>query len=70
MKQALIVGGANGIGLAIAHQLSRRNEIQIIHIVDREPISQSHDHIKFQYSQFDLQMTITLYSITFRILTP
>lgn len=55
MKQALIVGGANGIGLAIAHQLSRRNEIQIIHIVDREPISQSHDHIKFQYSQFDLQ---------------
>ena len=28
MKRALIVGGANGIGLGIATELAKRNEIE------------------------------------------
>ena len=52
MKEALIVGGSNGIGLSIAMQLEGYD---IIHIVDKvEPAIALPSHIK--YKQFDLTM--------------
>ena len=52
MKEALIVGGSNDIGLSIAMQLEGYD---IIHIVDKvEPAIALPSHIK--YKQFDLTM--------------
>ena len=52
MKEALIVGGSNGIGLSIAMQLEGYD---IIHIVDKvEPAIALPSQIK--YKQFDLTM--------------
>ena len=35
MKRALIVGGANGIGLAIAKELSASDACEKVYIVDK-----------------------------------
>ena len=35
MKNALVVGGANGIGLSIATQLANRKDYEKIYIVDK-----------------------------------
>lgn len=61
MKRALIVGGANGIGLSIATELARRDDIEKIYIVDKAPLSDEFKNEKFQSFQFDL--TKTDYSI-------
>ena len=34
MKRALVVGGANGIGLSIATELAAREDIEKVYIVD------------------------------------
>ena len=54
MKNALVVGGANGIGLAIATQLAQRDDIENVYIIDRAPIAEGYNHLKFVYEQFDL----------------
>ncbi len=54
MKRALVVGGANGIGLAIAHELAINTNIDKIYIVDRSPITDENNHRKFDFHQFDL----------------
>lgn len=55
MKNALIVGGANGIGLSIAHVLAERDQIRHVHIVDRVKISKDQTHKKFVFHEFDLE---------------
>lgn len=54
MKRALVVGGANGIGLAIATELAMYEECEIIYIVDKAPISDEYCSSKFEYHLFDL----------------
>ena len=54
MKRALVVGGANGIGLSIATELAKREECEIVHIVDRIHPTEENMNVKFEYHQFDL----------------
>lgn len=54
MKKALVVGGANGIGLAIATQLAKRDECVKIYIVDKVLVSDEFSNPKFENIQFDL----------------
>lgn len=61
MKRALVVGGANGIGLSIATELANNKECEIVYIVDKSPIAQNNNNSKFEYHNFDL--TNTDYSI-------
>lgn len=55
MKNILVVGGANGIGLSIAHVLSDRADVETIHIVDRANVSTKDMHPKFITHVFDLE---------------
>ena len=54
MKRALIVGGANGIGLSIATLLAQKDEYEKIYIVDRASVSDEFIHPKFENILFDL----------------
>lgn len=54
MKRALVVGGANGIGLSIATELAARNDIEKIYIVDKSAIAEEIMNPKFEGYQFDL----------------
>lgn len=54
MRRALIVGGANGIGLAIATLLAEEECFDRIYIVDRADIAEEYKHAKFRYHKFDL----------------
>lgn len=55
MREALVVGGANGIGLAIATLLAEDAEYGKIYIVDRVNVDQNYAHDKFEYRAFDLR---------------
>ena len=54
MSRALVVGGANGIGLAIATLLAERQECDRVYIVDRVAVAAEHANAKFNFTQFDL----------------
>lgn len=54
MKRALVVGGANGIGLSISTELAKRNNIEVVYIVDRATIQEEYQQDKFEYFHFDL----------------
>lgn len=54
MKRALVVGGANGIGLSIATELAKRNDCEKVYIVDKSELSIYYNNEKFEYYQFDL----------------
>ncbi len=54
MKKALIVGGANGIGLSIATELAKRKDCEKIYIVDKSELSKDYNNAKFECYQFDL----------------
>lgn len=54
MSRALVVGGANGIGLAIASLLAEREECDRVYIVDRVAVVAEHANAKFCFTQFDL----------------
>ena len=54
MSRALVVGGANGIGLAIATLLAERQECDRVYIVDRVAVAAEHANAKFCFTQFDL----------------
>lgn len=55
MREALVVGGANGIGLAIATLLARDTEYAKIHIVDRARMADEYVCEKFEQHEFDLR---------------
>ena len=54
IKRILVVGGANGIGLSIAHELAKRDETERIYIVDKAPLQEEYAHPKIESFQFDL----------------
>ena len=54
MRRALVVGGANGIGLAIATLLAEREEYDRVYIVDKAIVGAEHANPKFHSAQFDL----------------
>lgn len=54
MRKALVVGGANGIGLGIATELANRTGIEKVCIVDKAPLSEEYANEKFETYQFDL----------------
>lgn len=61
MKRVLIVGGASGIGLSIAVELSQRSDVEKIYIVDKAAVPEEHINDKIYSLQFDL--TSSDYSI-------
>lgn len=54
MKTALIVGGANGIGLSIAIELASRDDVQKVYIIDKAPLIEEFNNEKFDVYKFDL----------------
>lgn len=54
MNRTLIVGGANGIGLAMALELAGRANCQKVYIVDKAPLAEKYKHDKIESLQFDL----------------
>lgn len=54
MKRILIVGGANGIGLAIGQVLAQRSEVEKVYIVDKAPLAEGYLNAKTEAVQFDL----------------
>lgn len=55
MRSALVVGGANGIGLAIATLLAQNDSFERVHIVDRQAVDAQYQHPKFCVTTFDLR---------------
>lgn len=54
MKCALVVGGARGIGLSIAVELSKRDDIEKVYIVDKVPVLAEYLVGKIESYEFDL----------------
>ena len=54
MRRALVVGGANGIGLSIALQLASREDFEKVYIVDRASLSEEYRQDKLESYEFDL----------------
>lgn len=54
MRKALIVGGAHGIGLSIATQLAKREDFEVVYILDKDLVSKEYDNPKFKHIKFDL----------------
>jgi short-subunit dehydrogenase len=54
IKRILIVGGANGIGLAIATELSARESTEKVYVVDKAPLKEEYSHPKIESHIFDL----------------
>lgn len=54
IKRILVVGGANGIGLAVAHELAQRETMEKVYIVDKAPLQEQYKHPKIETFQFDL----------------
>ena len=54
MKRVLVVGGANGIGLAIATELANRPTTEKVYIVDKAPLQDVYKRDKIKGFQFDL----------------
>lgn len=61
MKNVLVVGGANGIGLSIAKVLSSKQEIERVYVIDKAPLAKEYADEKILSYQFDL--TCSDYSI-------
>ena len=54
MKNFLVVGGANGIGLSIAKQLTTDEEVEKVYVVDKSLLSEEFRDDKIECFQFDL----------------
>lgn len=54
MKKVLVVGGANGIGLAISTALAQEQETECVYIVDKQTVADEYMLPKFRGFQFDL----------------
>ena len=55
MRRALIVGGANGIGLTIATLMAQDSKYEKIYILDKASMDSKYDCDKFSYHTFDLR---------------
>lgn len=54
IKRILIVGGANGVGLAIAQKIAHKETTEKVYIVDKAPLKDDYFHKKIEFFQFDL----------------
>ena len=54
IKRILVVGGAGGIGLSIAHEFAGRQETERVYVVDKAPLPEQYAHEKISAFQFDL----------------
>lgn len=54
IKKIIVVGGANGIGLAIAHELAKRETTEKVYVVDKALFHEQYAHPKIESYQFDL----------------
>ena len=54
IRRILIVGGANGIGLSIAHEMALRETTEVVYLVDKVFLAPEYYHEKIQFYQFDL----------------
>jgi len=54
IKRILIVGGANGIGLAIATEMAARESTEKVYVVDKAPLKNEYSHPKIDSYIFDL----------------
>lgn len=54
MKNVLIVGGANGIGLSIAKTLTAEKDVRHIYIIDKAPLAQKYQEEKIKSFIFNL----------------
>ncbi len=54
MKRALVVGGANGIGLSIATLLAQRDDVERVDIIDKVALAPEHQQEKMHSTVFDL----------------
>ena len=54
MKRILVVGGANGIGLAMAMQLVQKEGTEKVYIVDKAQLVKEYRNEKIESFQFDL----------------
>lgn len=57
IRKMLVVGGANGIGLAIAHEMAKKETTETIYIVDKISLKEEFKHKKFVPFIFDLTNT-------------
>ena len=56
-RRILIVGGANGIGLAMATAWARRSDVERVYVVDKSPLAPEHRQEKIEALQFDVTTT-------------
>ena len=54
MKRILVVGGANGIGLAISKAMASRPQCEKVYVVDKSPLSEEYMEEKIESFQFNL----------------
>lgn len=54
MKRILVIGGANGIGLAMAMLLVQREGTEKVYIVDKAQLAEEYRNVKIESIQFDL----------------
>lgn len=54
MRKVLVVGGANGIGLAIAKVLTNKNSIEKVYVLDKVPLAEEYKEPKIESYIFDL----------------
>lgn len=54
MKRMLVVGGANGIGLAIAREMAGRDSTEKVYVVDKASLQSEYYHSKIYSFQNDL----------------
>lgn len=54
IKRILVVGGANGIGLAIAQEMANRPTTEKVYVVDKAPLQEQYAHRKIVSFHFDL----------------
>ena len=54
MRKILVVGGSNGIGLAIALEMAERDSAEKVYIVDKAPLCKDYCHPKIESFQLDL----------------
>lgn len=54
IRRLLVVGGANGVGLAIAHEMANRESTEKVYVVDKAALPEDYAHSKIEAFQFDL----------------